>query len=60
MQRVIREEFADCTIIAVAHRLDTIMDFDRIALLNAGELKELGEPKELMANKGAFWELYNS
>lgn len=60
MQRVIREEFSTCTIIAVAHRLDTILDFDRIALLGAGELQELGSPRELLSRESAFRELYNS
>jgi len=60
MQQVIRKEFRDCTIIAVAHRLDTIMDFDRIALLSAGELKEFDTPDALMNGASAFRELYNS
>ena len=60
MQRVIREEFADATIIAVAHRLDTIMDFDRIALLGGGELKELDTPSALLSRDSMFKELYNS
>jgi ABC-type multidrug transport system fused ATPase/permease subunit len=60
MQKVIREEFKDCTIIAVAHRLDTILDFDRIALLSAGELKEFDTPQALLGRPSAFKELYNS
>lgn len=60
MQEVIRKEFSDCTIIAVAHRLDTIMDFDRIALLGGGELIEFDTPQALLARPSAFRELYNS
>lgn len=60
MQRVIREKFSDCTIIAVAHRLDTIMDFDRVALMQEGELVELDSPQKLLARDSAFKELYES
>ena len=60
MQTVIREEFKACTILAVAHRLDTILDFDKIALLSAGELVEFDTPQALMARPSAFRALYNS
>jgi len=60
MQRVVREEFKDATILAVAHRLDTILDFDRIALLRDGELVEMGTPEELLGRQSAFRELYHS
>lgn len=60
MQKVIREEFGDCTVIAVAHRLDTILDFDKIALLSKGELMEFDTPKALLGRASAFRELYNS
>lgn len=60
MQQVIRNEFADCTIIAVAHRLDTILDFDRIALLSGGNLVEFDTPQALLGRDSAFKELYNS
>jgi ATP-binding cassette, subfamily C (CFTR/MRP), member 1 len=60
MQQVIREEFGECTILAVAHRLDTIMDFDRIAVLKAGKLVEFDTPKALMSRDSAFKALYES
>lgn len=60
MQEIIRKEFHDCTIIAVAHRLDTILDFDRIALLSQGSLKEFDTPQALLNRDSAFKELYNS
>ncbi|KAG4443574.1 hypothetical protein IFR05_000951 [Cadophora sp. M221] len=60
MQEIIRKEFHDCTIIAVAHRLDTILDFDRIALLSKGELEEFDAPQALLGRASAFRELYNS
>ncbi|MCJ1399110.1 hypothetical protein MMC11_002312 [Xylographa trunciseda] len=60
MQRIIREEFKECTVIAVAHRLDTILDFDKIVLLSAGELMEFDSPRALMSRPSAFRALYNS
>lgn len=60
MQRVIREEFADCTILAVAHRLETILDFDRIAMIHNGELIEFDTPDALLKSDSAFRELYES
>ncbi|KAJ5663871.1 hypothetical protein N7507_004602 [Penicillium longicatenatum] len=60
MQRVIREEFADCTILAVAHRLETILDFDRIAMIHNGELIEFDTPGALLNRDSAFKELYES
>ena len=59
MQKIIREEFKGCTIIAVAHRLETILDFDRIAVLDRGQLKECDTPKDLLSRKSAFKELYD-
>lgn len=46
-----------CTVIAVAHRLDTIRTFDKIAVMKSGKIAELGSYDELMAKGGIFHEL---
>ena len=58
MQRLIRSEFSTHTIIAVAHRLDTIIDFDAVAVMDRGRLLEYGAPKTLLRKGGAFKDLY--
>lgn len=57
MQKLIRQEFAEWTIMTVAHRLDTILDSDRILVLDKGIVVENGSPEELIAKKGAFYAL---
>ena len=57
MQTLIREEFKGYTIITVAHRLDTILDADRIVVLDACRVVEVGTPKELLGRQSRFREL---
>lgn len=57
IQRSIREEFTDSTLLVIAHRLSTIADFDRILVLSDGAVAEYGTPRELWekgAEKGIF------
>lgn len=58
MQRVIREKFSNHTILAVAHKLDTILDFDKVAMLEYGELIEFDDPYTLLSTDSAFSRLY--
>ncbi|KAG4114409.1 hypothetical protein ERO13_D12G044800v2 [Gossypium hirsutum] len=51
IQKTIREEFKSCTMLIIAHRLNTIIDCDRILVLDAGQVLEHNTPKELLVNR---------
>ena len=57
IQRSIREAFTESTLIVIAHRLTTIADFDKVLVMGDGQVCEFGSPRELLENKGAFWNL---
>ena len=48
IQRSIREEFANTTLLVVAHRLSTVADFDKILVMAEGRAVEFGAPRELL------------
>uniref|UniRef100_J3LW13 ABC transporter C family member 13 n=1 Tax=Oryza brachyantha TaxID=4533 RepID=J3LW13_ORYBR len=54
IQRIIREEFIDCTVISIAHRIPTVMDSDRVLVLDAGLVKEFDAPSKLMGRPSLF------
>ncbi|KAL7279294.1 hypothetical protein ACG7TL_007135 [Trametes sanguinea] len=58
IQRTIREEFAGAIVITIAHRLRTVLDYDRIMVLSAGEIVEFEAPAALLRKPGsAFREM---
>ena len=51
IQKTIQKEFAASTVITIAHRLNTIIDYDKILVLSQGQVTEFDSPKNLLANK---------
>ena len=49
--------FKDRTIITIAHRINTILDSDRIVVLNNGTVAEFDTPSNLVQRKGMFYKL---
>ncbi|GJC78008.1 ABC transporter gloK [Colletotrichum liriopes] len=58
---LIREEFRDHTVIAIAHRLETVADFNRVVVLDKGRVVEVGNPRDLLLQAGGrFRELWDA
>ncbi|KAM4683703.1 multidrug resistance-associated protein 1-like [Amazona ochrocephala] len=57
VQSTIKREFHNCTILTIAHRLHTVMDSERVLVLDAGRILEYDTPHNLLQQKGAFSEM---
>ncbi|KAF2734747.1 putative multidrug resistance protein [Polyplosphaeria fusca] len=55
VQKLIRNEFREKTVITIAHRVDTVMDYDNVAVLAEGKVLEYGKPGELMEREGSVF-----
>ncbi|KAI9139662.1 multi drug resistance-associated protein MRP [Paraphysoderma sedebokerense] len=55
IQETIRREFQHCTIITIAHRINTVIDNDRIMVLEKGKVVEFDDPKTLLKNPDSFF-----
>lgn len=55
IQETIRREFADSTVFTIAHRLNTIMDYDIICVLDQGKIVEFAPPQELLADPNSIF-----
>ncbi|KAF4332182.1 ABC transporter integral membrane type 1 [Fusarium beomiforme] len=61
IQQVIRQEFVDQTMIMIAHRLQSLIDFDMVLVLESGHLREIGSPKALLEDPASlFSALYHA
>ncbi|EGR28734.1 hypothetical protein IMG5_169310 [Ichthyophthirius multifiliis] len=59
IQKVIQKVFKDCTVLTIAHRVNTIINCNRILFLNKGQVQEFDTPQNLLNDKkSAFYSLY--
>ncbi|XP_023222835.1 multidrug resistance-associated protein 4-like [Centruroides sculpturatus] len=58
IQKIIREKFKSCTVLTIAHRLHTIIDSDKVLVLDTGKLQQFDTPYALLKNvNGTFYNL---
>ncbi|KAL7855415.1 hypothetical protein AOLI_G00190190 [Acnodon oligacanthus] len=57
IQTTIRREFAHCTVLTIAHRINTILDSSRVMVLDAGKIVEFDSPATLLQKQGQFFAL---
>ena len=57
MQRVIREEFRTCAVLTIAHRVHTIVDYDKVLVMDKGRIVEAGNPGALASRESLFGNL---
>ncbi len=53
IQRTLATEFSSCTILTIAHRLNTILDYDRVLVMADGKVAECDAPRKLLAESGS-------
>ncbi|XP_019398025.1 PREDICTED: voltage-dependent T-type calcium channel subunit alpha-1G [Crocodylus porosus] len=57
IQMTIRTQFEDCTVLTIAHRLNTIMDYTRVLVLDKGTIAEFDTPTRLIASRSIFYSM---
>ncbi|KAF4093148.1 hypothetical protein AMELA_G00028850 [Ameiurus melas] len=57
IQSTIRTQFEECTVLTIAHRLNTIMDYTRVLVLDKGQMVEFDSPSSLIAKRGIFYRM---
>ncbi|KAJ8935675.1 hypothetical protein NQ314_012696 [Rhamnusium bicolor] len=55
IQKTIRQNFKTCTVLTIAHRLNTIMDSDRVLVMDAGQAVEFDHPYELLQQPNGYF-----
>uniref|UniRef100_A0A8C9SGB7 ABC-type glutathione-S-conjugate transporter n=1 Tax=Scleropages formosus TaxID=113540 RepID=A0A8C9SGB7_SCLFO len=57
IQTTIRSQFEGCTVLTIAHRLNTIMDYTRVIVMDKGHIVEIDSPSGLIAQRGQFYSM---
>jgi len=61
VQKMLRSQFRDTTLLTIAHRLNTVIDYDIVLVIEDGKVAEFGSPKSLLENKdGKFTAMVNA
>lgn len=55
MQTTLRESFSDSTLITIAHRINTIIDYDKVLVLDKGKKVEFDSPESLLKKKDSLF-----
>ena len=55
IQKTIREEFSESTVITIAHRIHTIIDSDKVMVMEMGQLREFDKPSVLLSDKNSMF-----
>ena len=60
IQKVLNELLKNCTVITIAHRIKTVINYDKILVLEKGEIKEFDSPKNLIEQNTLFYREFYS
>ena len=60
VMRTIQRDFSDCTVLMVAHRLSTVMDSDKVCVMDGGRVAEFDSPAKLLSSQGLFSQMVNA
>ena len=55
IQEVVRNRLKDSTVITIAHRLNTIMDYDKVLVMHQGRMVEFDKPDTLLQNSDGYF-----